>query len=279
MRGGGAGGDVGEREGGVGWRWAVGGLQGPAELGWGVRRAPGGAGCVEGAGLGGATGADAATVAAFNAACRGLVLRYADAWQGVMARLGRWVDLDGAYRTMDPDYTESVVWAFAELHRRGLVYEGDKVVAYCTRCQTPLSNFETRLDDAYRPRVDLAVTVRYPRAADGAALLAWTTTPWTLPASAALAVHPVLTYVRMEAPDGDAVWLAEAACERYAAQLRGYVARARVPGAKRATCSAMRCRIVSGRRCFHTRGTSGRDQKPISACVTKPPVKNTKRAR
>jgi isoleucyl-tRNA synthetase len=181
-------------------------------------------------GLAAPTGADAATVAAFNAACRGLVLRYADAWRGVMARLGRWVDLDGAYRTMDADYTESVVWAFAELHRRGLVYEGDKVVAYCTRCQTPLSNFETRLDDAYRPRVDLAVTVRYPRAADGAALLAWTTTPWTLPASAALAVHPDLTYVRMEAPDGDAVWLAEAACERYAAQLRGYVARARVPG-------------------------------------------------
>jgi isoleucyl-tRNA synthetase len=70
-------------------------------------------------GLAAPTGADAATVAAFNAACRGLVLRYADAWRGVMARLGRWVDLDGAYRTMDADYTESVVWAFAELHRRG----------------------------------------------------------------------------------------------------------------------------------------------------------------
>src|SRR5207237_1217005 len=71
-------------------------------------------------------------------------------------------DFAGAYRTMDADYTESVVWCFAELYRKGLVYEGQKVVAYCTRCQTALSNFETRLDDAYRPREDLAVTVRFP---------------------------------------------------------------------------------------------------------------------
>src|SRR5262249_25549444 len=84
---------------------------------------------------------DAAGVAAFNAACRGRVLRYAGAWENVMTRLGRWVDFTGAYSTMDPAYTESVVWAFAELHARGLVYEGEKVVAYCTRCQTPLSNF------------------------------------------------------------------------------------------------------------------------------------------
>src|SRR5690348_8454725 len=101
-------------------------------------------------------------VAAFNGACRGLVLRYAREWEVVMARLGRWVDFAGAYRTMDADYTEAVVGAFAELHRRGLVYEGHKVVAYCTRCRTALSNFETRLDDAYRPRTDLAVTVRFP---------------------------------------------------------------------------------------------------------------------
>jgi len=168
---------------------------------------------------------DAEGVAAFNAACRGLVLRYAREWEHVMTRLGRWVDFVGAYRTMDAGYTESVVWAFAELHARGLVYEGQKVVAYCTRCQTPLSNFETRLDDAYRPRVDLAVTVRFPfLEGERGALLAWTTTPWTLPANAALAVHPALEYVCLER-DGDVVWLAEAARSRYA--LAGYALRER----------------------------------------------------
>lgn len=165
-------------------------------------------------------------VAAFNDACRGLVHRYAHEWEGVMHRLGRWVDFEGAYSTMDPAYTESVVWAFAQLHAKGLVYEGRKVVAYCTRCQTPLSNFETRLDDAYRERVDLAVTVRFPLE-DGSALLAWTTTPWTLPANAALAVHPELAYVKLE-KDGDAVWVADAARDRCA----GYVETDRKLGAE-----------------------------------------------
>ncbi len=173
---------------------------------------------------------DAERVGAFNDACRGLVLRYASEWEGVMTRLGRWVDFDGAYRTMDPAYTESVVWAFAELHARGLVYEGQKVVAYCTRCETPLSNFETRLDDAYRPRLDLAVTVRFPLVGERASLLAWTTTPWTLPANAALAVHPALPYVRLERSDGESVWLAEAARPRYEAQLVGFEERERVLG-------------------------------------------------
>jgi isoleucyl-tRNA synthetase len=174
--------------------------------------------------------ADANAVAAFNAACGGLVHRYVPEWEGVMTRLGRWVDFAGAYSTMDAQYTESVVWAFAELHRRGLVYEGQKVVAYCTRCRTPLSNFETRLDDAYRPRADLALTVRFPLAGERAALLAWTTTPWTLPANAALAVHPALVYVRLEDAGGDSVWLADAARERYATQLAGYVERERCFG-------------------------------------------------
>jgi isoleucyl-tRNA synthetase len=183
--------------------------------------------------------ADAGAVAKFNDACRGLVLRYVGEWQGVMTRLGRWVDFAGAYSTMDAEYTESVVWAFAELHRRGLVYEGQKVVAYCTRCQTPLSNFETRLDDAYRPRVDLAVTVTFPLVGERASLLAWTTTPWTLPANAALAVHPALVYVRLEDRRGDSVWLADAARERYATQLAGFVERERCFG-----------RELAGRHCL-----------------------------
>ncbi|MGH9884666.1 MAG: class I tRNA ligase family protein, partial [bacterium] len=101
-------------------------------------------------------------VARFNDACRTLVMRYASEWETVMARLGRWVDFAGAYKTMDDSYVESVMWCFQQLHQRGLIYQGAKVVPYCTRCQTALSNFETRLDDAYRSRDDLSVTVTMP---------------------------------------------------------------------------------------------------------------------
>src|SRR5262249_55077309 len=107
-------------------------------------------------------------------------------------------------------------------------YEGQKVVAYCTRCQTALSNFETRLDDSYRERDDLAVTVKL-ELAPHEALLAWTTTPWTLPANAAAAVHPALQYVRFER-HGDWVWLARAAVQRFAAVLTGYCEREHVRG-------------------------------------------------
>lgn len=152
----------------------------------------------------------------FNDTCRALVMRYQAQWETIVGRLGRWVDFAGAYKTMDADFMESVVHAFAALHRKGLVYEGRKVVPWCIRCQTALSNFEARLDDAFRPRDDLALTVRFPLAGDGASFLAWTTTPWTLPSNLALAVHPALEYVRVER-DGDFVWLAAAALPRYPA--------------------------------------------------------------
>lgn len=156
----------------------------------------------------------AAGLERFTEACRSLVLRYAAEWERIVGRLGRWVDFAHAYKTMDRPYMESVLWAFQTLHRRGLVYEGQKVVPYCVRCQTPLSNFEARLDDAYRPRTDLSCTVRFRFADDpSTSFLAWTTTPWTLPANAALAVHPALEYV--ECVDGDErVWLAAAPASR-----------------------------------------------------------------
>jgi isoleucyl-tRNA synthetase len=166
----------------------------------------------------------------FNDACRALVMRYAAEWQTCVERLGRWVDFDGAYRTLDPDFVESVVWCFQTLHARGLVHEGGKVVAYCARCQTALSNFEARLDDSYRSRDDLALTVRFRLASTrDEALLAWTTTPWTLPSNVALAVHPELEYLRMEHGDRS-VWLAAAARERYAAELAHHVVAERRPG-------------------------------------------------
>jgi isoleucyl-tRNA synthetase len=164
-------------------------------------------------------------LAEFNAACKQLVMRYAQEWRDVVTRLGRWVDFDGAYKTMDADYTEKVLWVWKTLHERGLVYEGHKVVPYCTRCRTPLSNFEAKVDDAYRDRDDLAVTVKLRLVEDPRqSVLAWTTTPWTLPANAAAAVHPELVYARWER-DGESVWLATSARERYAKQLAGFVER------------------------------------------------------
>lgn len=151
----------------------------------------------------------------FTDACRALVLRYAGEWERTITRLGRWVDFDHAYRTMDRPYMESVMWAFARLHEKGLIYEGRKVVPYCTRCQTALSQFETRLDDAYRSRVDPACTVRF-RLVDhpGASLLAWTTTPWTLPSNVALAVNPDFEYVEYTNVR-ERLWVAATAAGRY----------------------------------------------------------------
>ena len=168
----------------------------------------------------------------FNDACRASVLRYADEWRRIVTRLGRWVDFDHDYKTMDASYTETVVWIWKTLHDRGLIYEGDKVVAYCTRCQTTLSNFETKLDDAFRPRSDPALTVAF-RLADAPAeeILAWTTTPWTLPSNVALAVGPELTYVCLER-GGKRAWLAEAALERYARQLEGWTRAGAARGAE-----------------------------------------------
>jgi isoleucyl-tRNA synthetase len=117
------------------------------------------------------------------------------------------VDFDNDYKTLDQNYTESVLWAFKELHTKGLIYEGFKVLAYCWRCETPLSNHELRMDDeVYKNRQDQSVTVTFPitepgHELDGVNLLAWTTTPWTLPTNFALAVGPEITYALVNAPN------------------------------------------------------------------------------
>jgi isoleucyl-tRNA synthetase len=145
----------------------------------------------------------------FNEYCRTLVLRTTDAWERYVTRQARWVDFANDYKTMDSPYMESVMWAFKRLWEKGLLYEGNRVLPYCWECETPLSNFETRQDDAYRPREDPAVTVVFTLDADdtgrGPALisgplrvLAWTTTPWTLPSNLALAVGPDVAYAVYE---------------------------------------------------------------------------------
>ena len=122
---------------------------------------------------------------------------------------------DAPFDDVDRSYMDSVPWAFHRLHELGLLYEGHKVVPYCCRCQTPLSNFEAKLDDAYRPRSDESCTVKFRLRDDVAtSFLAWTTTPWTLPSNVALAVNPDLEYVQCLV-DGKHVWVAAEARLRF----------------------------------------------------------------
>lgn len=149
----------------------------------------------------------------FNNYCRQSVLRFTDQWHEYVARMGRWVDFDDDYRTMDLDYMESVMWAFKELYQKGLIYEGDRVVPYSYGAQTALSNFETRVDDSYRDREDITATVKF-KLADGRFVLGWTTTPWTLPANLLLAVGESIDYVEVHY-DEQTLVLAKAALERF----------------------------------------------------------------
>ncbi|MEI7618139.1 MAG: isoleucine--tRNA ligase [Actinomycetota bacterium] len=150
----------------------------------------------------------------FNEVCRTSVLRYTSEWERYVGRQARWVDFANDYKTLDLPYMESVMWAFRTLHDKGLVYEGFRVLAYCWRCETPLSNTETRMDDVYRDRQDPALTVAF-ELETGEHLLAWTTTPWTLPANLALAVGPDIEYAVMQHPDGRRYVLAESRLDAY----------------------------------------------------------------
>lgn len=135
----------------------------------------------------------------FNAKCRQSVLKYTGEWREYVTRQARWVDFDHDYKTLNPDYMESVIWAFKSLYDKGLIYEGFRVLPYCWNDQTPLSNHELRMDDdVYQMRQDPAVTVGV-RLSTGELALVWTTTPWTLPSNLAVMVHPDIDYVVVEA--------------------------------------------------------------------------------
>jgi isoleucyl-tRNA synthetase len=139
----------------------------------------------------------------FNEACRESVMRYTSEWRDYVTRQARWVDFDHDYRTMNPDYMESVIWAFKSLHEKGLVYEDFRVLPYCWNDETPLSNHELRMDDdVYQMRQDPAVTVGCRLEGDdslgGVLALIWTTTPWTLPSNLAIMVGPDIDYVVVE---------------------------------------------------------------------------------
>lgn len=158
---------------------------------------------------GGKKGIEEMGVDKFNAACRAAILRFDKDWEKVIRRIGRWVDFQHSYKTMDKTYMESVWWAFKTLQDKGLVYEGRKVILYCPRCATPLSNFEIAMDNSYKDVEDHSVFVMFAvKRKSNEYFVAWTTTPWTLIGNVGLAVHPKATYVRASIGD-NTIWVAE----------------------------------------------------------------------
>ncbi len=149
-------------------------------------------------------------IAEFNAKCRASVFTFLEEWNRLTERIGFWLDLDDAYRTLDESYIESVWWALAQIHERGLLYEGRKVVPYCPRCETTLSSHEVAL--GYRDIVEESVFIKLPVLSGEEKLLVWTTTPWTLPGNVAVAVSPDATYAKVQVGDEMFV-LAEARIE------------------------------------------------------------------
>jgi isoleucyl-tRNA synthetase len=175
-------------------------------------------------------------IAAFNRKCRESVFAFVEDWNALTERIGFWLDLGQAYRTLDGAYIESVWWSLKQIADKGLLYEGHKVVPYCPRCGTALSSHEVAM--GYRDVEDPSVYVRLKVAEDGGPLqagdelLIWTTTPWTLVSNAAVAVDPELTYVRaktgaLEAP----VVLAEALVEQVLGEPESVQILERFPGA------------------------------------------------
>jgi isoleucyl-tRNA synthetase len=182
-------------------------------------------------GISGKTDILAMGVEKFNQACRESVLRYTREWQDYVTRQARWVDFEHDYKTLDLPYMESVMWAFRQLWDKGLVYQGFKVLPYCWRCETPLSNHELRMDDdTYAERQDPSVTVRF-RLETGEWLLAWTTTPWTLPSNLACAVGADIEYV-VVAKDGERYILAADRQGAYERELEGAAVTGTLTGAE-----------------------------------------------
>ncbi|MGC9598957.1 MAG: class I tRNA ligase family protein [Minisyncoccia bacterium] len=161
-------------------------------------------------GISGKKQIEAIGIKKFNETCRSMVLEYAAEWKKMIRRIARWVEFDDSYKTMDASYMESVWWAFKEIYKKKLVYEGRKVLLYCPRCETPISNFEVAMDNSYKDVTEESVTVKFHlkpgqkfgkggnyETKDNAYILSWTTTPWTLPGNVALAVGEDVSYTAL----------------------------------------------------------------------------------
>ncbi|XP_053378371.1 isoleucine--tRNA ligase, cytoplasmic-like [Mercenaria mercenaria] len=136
-------------------------------------------------------------IEAYNAECRKIVMRYSSDWEHIVTRLGRWIDFEKDYKTMYPWFMETIWWVFKELYNKGLVYKGFKVMPFSTACNTPLSNFESGQN--YKDVVDPAVIISFPlEETPDISMIAWTTTPWTLPSNLSLCVNPTLDYVKVK---------------------------------------------------------------------------------
>ncbi len=164
---------------------------------------------------GGKKGIEDLGIDKFNNACHREVMRLDQEWEKIIARLGRWVDFKNNYKTMDTSYMESVWWGFKQLVDKGLVYQGKKVVMYCPRCSTPLSNFEIAMDNSYEDVNDFSIYVKFQLTKDALSssnekeyFLAWTTTPWTLPGNVGLAVNKEAEYIQVKFND-ELLWLAK----------------------------------------------------------------------
>ena len=190
-------------------------------------------------GLSGKKAIESYGIAEFNARCRESAQRHVDAFEELTVRLGYWVDLQHAYRTMDTSYIESVWWSLKEIFSKGLLVKDFRISPYCPRCETPLSDHEMGQPDVYRPVSDPGVTVRFPLLTlpdranpllNGADLLVWTTTPWTLVSNTAVAVHPDESYAIARKPgEGDTVVVAEKLVPKVLEE--GWHVVATVPGA------------------------------------------------
>jgi isoleucyl-tRNA synthetase len=146
----------------------------------------------------------------FNSYCKSKVLGYTDEWKKVINRMGRWVDMNNCYKTMDNSYIESVWWAFKQLYEKGYIYEGEKILMYCPRCSTPLAKSEIAMDNSYKNVKEDTVVVKFKLIDEDAYALAWTTTPWTLPSNLALTVNPKLDYSYIkDKADGNTYLLAK----------------------------------------------------------------------
>ncbi|MSR71321.1 MAG: isoleucine--tRNA ligase [Candidatus Taylorbacteria bacterium] len=135
----------------------------------------------------------------FNEHARSKVLEYIHEWKKTVDRIGRWVDFDGSFKTMDNNYIESVWWALKSINDKGLIYEGTRVLPYCPRCETPIANSEIAMDNSYKDITDISVYVKLELVNESNTfLIAWTTTPWTLPGNTAAAVNKDVLYVRAQ---------------------------------------------------------------------------------
>jgi isoleucyl-tRNA synthetase len=146
-------------------------------------------------------------------ACRAAMVKTGTEWEDTIERVGRWVEFKGAYKTMDPEFMESVWWAFKELYEKGKVYDGEKILIYCTKDATPISKSEVAMENSYQEDTDPSVYVYFQLEDSDEFVLAWTTTPWTLPANVAIAVNPALQYDLVD-HGGHKVYVASEAREK-----------------------------------------------------------------